>query len=213
MPEIVVTTLWLLCTLGPPTAAPAAASHPPAPRPWLRSLLDSLPDVDLVSHLPALLPGLLGMLSDGNAEIRSACAKLLHVRECCGGAQSEGAGREGSFVWWGAAARLLGMLSNMQCCRALRPLRAGTAAAAGVGGKRAGDPEGGLQACAPVAWAPELAPSSCFSSELLSPSPSFPLHRSCFWRCRPAARTPTSPPWRWCWPSSWGSGGGRTPPR
>lgn len=43
---------------------------------WL-SLLDSLPDVDLASHLPALLPGLLGMLSDDNAEIRSACSKLL----------------------------------------------------------------------------------------------------------------------------------------
>ncbi|KAL4443824.1 hypothetical protein ABPG75_011561 [Micractinium tetrahymenae] len=43
---------------------------------WL-GLLDSLPDIDLVAHLPALLPGLLGMLSDGNAEIRSACTKLL----------------------------------------------------------------------------------------------------------------------------------------
>jgi hypothetical protein len=36
--------------------------------------------VELASHLPALLPGLLGMLSDGNAEIRSACTKLLQVR-------------------------------------------------------------------------------------------------------------------------------------
>ncbi|KAL4449453.1 hypothetical protein ABPG77_007097 [Micractinium sp. CCAP 211/92] len=43
---------------------------------WL-GLLDSLPDIDLVTHLPALLPGMLGMLSDGNAEIRSACTKLL----------------------------------------------------------------------------------------------------------------------------------------
>ncbi|EFN60046.1 hypothetical protein CHLNCDRAFT_133275 [Chlorella variabilis] len=43
---------------------------------WL-SLLDSLPDVELAAHLPSLLPGLLGMLSDGNAEIRSACTKLL----------------------------------------------------------------------------------------------------------------------------------------
>lgn len=44
------------------------------------SLLDSLPDIDLVAHLPALLPGMLGMLSDGNAEIRCACTKLLAVR-------------------------------------------------------------------------------------------------------------------------------------
>lgn len=44
------------------------------------SLLDSLPDIDLAAHLPALLPGLLGMLSDGNAEVRSACTKLLQVR-------------------------------------------------------------------------------------------------------------------------------------
>ncbi|PRW60313.1 VAC14-like protein isoform X1 [Chlorella sorokiniana] len=43
---------------------------------WL-ALLDSLPDIDLAAHLPALLPGLLGMLSDGNAEVRSACTKLL----------------------------------------------------------------------------------------------------------------------------------------
>ena len=44
------------------------------------SLLDSLPDIDLAAHLPALLPGLLGMLSDGNAEVRSACTKLLQAR-------------------------------------------------------------------------------------------------------------------------------------
>lgn len=54
--------------------------RPPRYPPRRRSLLDSLPDVDLAAHLPALLPGLLGMLSDGNAEIRSACTKLLHVR-------------------------------------------------------------------------------------------------------------------------------------
>ena len=57
-------------------------SCPPPPRPSAcpRSLLDSLPDVDLASHLPALLPGLLALLSDGSAEIRSACSKLLQVR-------------------------------------------------------------------------------------------------------------------------------------
>ena len=47
-------------------------------------LLDSLPDVELASHLPALLPGLLGMLSDANPEIRSACTKLLQVCLCVG---------------------------------------------------------------------------------------------------------------------------------
>ena len=53
------------------------ATHPPAC--LACRLLDSLPDVDLASHLPALLPGLLGMLSDDNSEIRSACTKLLQV--------------------------------------------------------------------------------------------------------------------------------------
>lgn len=54
-----------------PTAGPTALAC---------SLLDSLPDIDLGTHLPALLPGLLGMLSDSNAEIRSACTKLLQAR-------------------------------------------------------------------------------------------------------------------------------------
>jgi hypothetical protein len=51
-------------------------------------LLDSLPDIDLASHLACLLPGLLGMLSDSNAEIRSACTKLLQARIAWGVAGS-----------------------------------------------------------------------------------------------------------------------------
>ncbi|GAB4814784.1 hypothetical protein N2152v2_001830 [Parachlorella kessleri] len=43
---------------------------------WL-GLLDSLPEVSLVPHLPCLLPGLLGLLSDTNPEIRQGATKLL----------------------------------------------------------------------------------------------------------------------------------------
>ena len=45
---------------------------------WL-GLLDSLPEVSLVPHLPCLLPGLLGLLSDTNPEIRQGATKLLQA--------------------------------------------------------------------------------------------------------------------------------------
>lgn len=43
-------------------------------------VLDSVPDLDLLSHLPALLEGLLGCLGDGAREIRVAAHKALMVR-------------------------------------------------------------------------------------------------------------------------------------
>jgi vacuole morphology and inheritance protein 14 len=43
---------------------------------WV-AVLDSVPDLDMLSHLPALLDGLMAMLSDPNREIRSAAHKVL----------------------------------------------------------------------------------------------------------------------------------------
>eukprot|EP00197_Chlamydomonas_leiostraca_P006683 CAMPEP_0202873426 /NCGR_PEP_ID=MMETSP1391-20130828/23249_1 /ASSEMBLY_ACC=CAM_ASM_000867 /TAXON_ID=1034604 /ORGANISM="Chlamydomonas leiostraca, Strain SAG 11-49" /LENGTH=390 /DNA_ID=CAMNT_0049554645 /DNA_START=42 /DNA_END=1210 /DNA_ORIENTATION=+ len=43
---------------------------------WI-TVLDSVPDLDLLSHLPALLEGLLGCLGDGAREIRVAAHKAL----------------------------------------------------------------------------------------------------------------------------------------
>lgn len=47
-------------------------------------VLDSIPDLDMLAHLPSLLEGLMGMLSDPNREIRAQAHKalLVCVRVC-----------------------------------------------------------------------------------------------------------------------------------
>ena len=75
------------------------------------SLLDSLPDIDLGTHLPALLPGLLGMLSDSNAEIRSGCTKLL---QACGLGAAAPAGLGAGLAV--AAAHNAGRARRLGCC-------------------------------------------------------------------------------------------------
>ena len=48
---------------------------------WI-SVLDSVPDLDVLAHLPELLDGLMNMLSDPNREIRVAAHKAMMVRLC-----------------------------------------------------------------------------------------------------------------------------------
>jgi hypothetical protein len=54
--------------------------HLPVPRPphtQQISVLDSVPDLDLLTYLPQLLDGLMNLLSDPNREIRVAAHKCM----------------------------------------------------------------------------------------------------------------------------------------
>jgi vacuole morphology and inheritance protein 14 len=44
---------------------------------WI-NLLDSIPDLELISHLPAFLKGLLQFLSDPNEDVRTATQQALN---------------------------------------------------------------------------------------------------------------------------------------
>jgi vacuole morphology and inheritance protein 14 len=63
---------------------PLLKSHMASANPYVRTLLvgwivalDSIPGVDMLDHLPALLEGLFEMLSDGNKEVRTAADNCL----------------------------------------------------------------------------------------------------------------------------------------
>ena len=63
---------------------PLLRSHMASANPYVRTLLvgwivalDSIPGVDMLDHLPALLEGLFEMLSDGNKEVRTAADNCL----------------------------------------------------------------------------------------------------------------------------------------
>jgi vacuole morphology and inheritance protein 14 len=64
---------------------------------WI-TVLDSVPDLDLLAHLPALLDGLLNLLSDPNREIRLAahkCTQEFLVEIQVGGGAGGGGGGGG----------------------------------------------------------------------------------------------------------------------
>ena len=67
---------------------------------WI-TVLDSVPDLDLLAHLPQLLDGLLNLLSDPNREIRVAAHKctmefLVEIQVCLiSGTLHTGAGSGG----------------------------------------------------------------------------------------------------------------------
>lgn len=57
-----------------------AVPHMPNKRRFLidwTSLLQSVPDIDMLSYLPNLLDGMMNMLSDNHTEIRTAAARTL----------------------------------------------------------------------------------------------------------------------------------------
>lgn len=47
---------------------------------WVQ-VLDSIPDIDMLSYLPQLLEGLMGMLADPNKEVRNQAHKALLVSQ------------------------------------------------------------------------------------------------------------------------------------
>ena len=77
---------------------PLLQDHMKASNPWVRALLvgwitvlDSVPDIEMVDWLPDFLEGLFDMLSDGNREIRQVRWRLCCLSRlffCCGNRQS-----------------------------------------------------------------------------------------------------------------------------
>ena len=73
--------------------------------------------MELVAHLPELLPGLLPMLSDDNSEIRSQATKLLQAR-CVRAARAAPGAGQGARPRRGLA---LGIEMCWGACRCLPP--------------------------------------------------------------------------------------------
>jgi vacuole morphology and inheritance protein 14 len=65
-----------------------AVPHMPNKRRFLidwTSLLQSVPDIDMLAYLPSLLDGMMNMLSDTHTEIRTAAGRTLDnfLRQVC----------------------------------------------------------------------------------------------------------------------------------